>query len=209
MLYVAHGGSDTSNACVDSVTPCATLSHALALPGAASAIVEVSGTIDDSVTIPVSVTITGADAPAGQPAVIDNNASGGSVFYIPNAGESVDLDDLTMTPGNTPYGGGINISGSGDTVQVNDSTITGNAAQAGGAGIHDNGSNLTVTDSTIADNEGGLGWRHLQHRQRHGVYRRLDNRRQLRNQWRWHLHRGRSVVCYSVDPGREHNQHKS
>ncbi len=157
VLYVAQVGSDTSNVCVDPATPCATLSHALALPGAGSTTIEVTGTIHDSVTIPVSVTITGAEAPAGQPAVIDNNGSGGSVLYIPNPGESVDLDDLTLTAGSTPYGGGINISGPGDSVQVNDSTITGNTASDGGAGIQDNGSNLTVADSTIADNNGGLG----------------------------------------------------
>jgi hypothetical protein len=181
----------------------------LALPGAGSTTIEVTGTIHDSVTIPVSVTITGADAPEGQPAVIDNDALGGSVLYIPNPSESVDLDDLTLTGGSTPYGGGINISGSGDSVQVNDSTITGNAAQSGGAGIQDNESNLTVTDSTIADNKGGLGG---------GIYSTNNGTVSIVDSTiadnygtngGGDLYRRESAVCRSVDPGGEHNQRRS
>jgi hypothetical protein len=118
---------------------------------ASKATINVSGIIKDNVTISTSVTITGADAPTGSPAVLDGTASGGVVY---DPGFAVTLDDLSIENGSGNTLGGLdNVGG---TVTLNDSTVSGNSSNYYGAGI-DNGANggggtMTIVDSTISGN---------------------------------------------------------
>ena len=95
-LFVSQGGLD-SGTCT-SANPCATVSFALT-KAASGATIEVSGTIDDHVSISQPVTITTwPGGPAVSPAVLDGTASGGVVF---NSAAGVTLKDLTVENGGT------------------------------------------------------------------------------------------------------------
>jgi hypothetical protein len=173
-LYVSQGGLD-SGTCT-SASPCATVSYALT-KAASGATIEVSGTIDDHVSISSPVTITTwPTGPAGSPAVIDGTASGRVVSVDPGV-TGVTLNDLTIENGTLgvynsegtlrltdstvsgnanaaePYAGIWNYIGS--TTTIIDSTITKNSgAESVGAGIDNNGT-MTVIASTISGNTGG------------------------------------------------------
>ena len=144
ILYVSQGGLD-SGTCT-SVSPCATVSYALT-QAASGATIEVSGTIDDHVSISTPVTITTwPGGPAGSPAVLDGSASGTVVTV--NAG-AVTINDLTIQHG------ALGVFNEGGTLTLTDSTVTGNATVAEPyAGIVNYGSTTTVIDSTITKNSG-------------------------------------------------------
>lgn len=153
-LYVAQGGVN-SGTCTSPTSPCATVTYALT-QAASGATINVSGTIDDNVSISSSVTITGVNAPASSPAVLDGSQTG--VVISVRSGGNATLDNLTVENGSSTAGGGIfNLGG---TVAVNDSTITENSSigNSGGGVLNEDGS-FTVTDSTIVGNsaqdEGG------------------------------------------------------
>ncbi len=144
-LYVAQGGVN-SGTCTSPTSPCATVTYALT-QAASGATINVSGTIDDNVSISSSVTITGVNAPASSPAVLDGSQTG--VVISVRSGGNATLDNLTVENGSSTAGGGIfNLGG---TVAVNDSTITENSSigNSGGGVLNEDGS-FTVTDSTIA-----------------------------------------------------------
>jgi hypothetical protein len=144
-LFVSQGGFD-SGTCT-SASPCATVSYALT-KAASGATIEVSGTIDDHITISHPVTITTwPGGPAGGPGILDGTTTG-AVVSVGSGVTGVTLQDLTIENGNA----GIDNSG---TLMLTDSTLTGNnynaAIQNGSAGT------MTVIDSTIAGNTGGGG----------------------------------------------------
>jgi hypothetical protein len=74
-------------------------------------------------------------------------------------GESVEVINSTISGNDAPGGGGGGIGSSGDgSVTVTNSTITDNSAVAGGGIYHDTGDSLTVTNSTISGNSAsGVG----------------------------------------------------
>jgi hypothetical protein len=170
--YVASTGTDTG-ACSTAATACRTVTYALTKVNA-GATIKVSGTIPDHVEITKSVTISGADAPAGSPAVIDGtNSPNQSVVDV--SGGAVTLDHLRIEHGNGTTGGGIsnarpltlnhvtvadNVSsgvGAGiyspnGTLTINNSTVTRNNSGDQGAGIYGSNTPVTITDSTISDN---------------------------------------------------------
>jgi len=149
--YVAQGGSDTGT-CTSQAAPCATVTYALSQASSGDTI-EVSGTIDDNVTVSKSVTISGAHALASSPPVVDGNNTG-TVLTV-DAGVTVTLDHLSIESGLHFNDGGIF---NGGTLTVNDSTIWDNFATGGSyAGGIMNNNTLTVTGSTIADNMAGYG----------------------------------------------------
>jgi hypothetical protein len=171
-LYVSQGGLD-SGIC-PSASPCATVSYALT-QAASGATIEVSGTINDhlSITSPVTIT-TWPGGPAVSPAVLDGTASGAVVTVGQLVGAT--LRDLTIEHGSLgvlnegtltltdstvsgnataaePYAGIWNYSGG--TMTIIDSTVTKNSGnQSVGAGIDNNGT-MTVIASTISGNTGG------------------------------------------------------
>jgi hypothetical protein len=147
-LYVSQGGLD-SGTCT-SVSPCATVSYALT-KAASGATIEVSGTIDDHLSISSPVTITTwPGGPAGSPGNLDGAGNGTVVL---NEAAGVTIEDLTIEGGgNRTISGGIGNTSSGSMTLL-DSTVTGNNADEG-AGIANEGT-MTVRDSTISGNSVG------------------------------------------------------
>ena len=149
-LYVTEGGSNTGN-CNTTASPCATVTYALSqVPaGATSISVEVSGTIDDHVTVggAVPVTITGASAPKSSPAALDGTQTGRVVY---DGEGTLSLDDLTVENGDTAGPGG-GIDSYFGALTVANSTISGNTG-AGGGGIATYGGTFTMTNSTVSGN---------------------------------------------------------
>jgi hypothetical protein len=143
-LFVSQGGLD-SGTCT-SANPCATVSYALT-QAASGATIEVSGTIDDhlSITSPVTIT-TWPGGPAVSPGVLDGTTTG-DVVNVGSGVTGVTLQDLTVENGSA----GIWNSG---TLTLTDSTVTGNDYYAG---IQNPGGTITIIDSTIAGNTGAGG----------------------------------------------------
>ncbi|MDQ1726848.1 MAG: large repetitive protein, partial [Frankiaceae bacterium] len=146
-LFVAPGGADTG-ACATPTTPCATLTYALG-QAASTATINVSGTLHERVTIAKPVTISGAAAPAGSPAVIDGDA-GGTVVTVHTA-SPVFLEDLTIQDGAGTRGGGVNnITGS---LTLTDVVVRDNTATDYGGGIlQDANATLTLIRTTVTGN---------------------------------------------------------
>jgi hypothetical protein len=143
VVYVAEGGSDVGD-CGAATSACATVTYALTKVSAAGT-VKVGGTIYDNVVVPDSLpglTISGADAPAGSPAVID----GGGTARVMSANKPLTVDHLTIRNGKTTgNGGGIF---AGDDLTVLNSTLTGNTGVSGGS-IYGWYSDVVIIDSTI------------------------------------------------------------
>ena len=148
-LYVSQGGVD-GGACT-SASPCATVSYALS-QAASGATIEVSGTINDHLSIlhPITIT-TWPNGPAGSPAVLDGTASS-TVVTVGSGVAGVTLHDLTIE------NGAFGIINSG-TLMLTDSTVSGNGngvdPEAGIWNYGSSGGTMTIIDSTIAKNKGG------------------------------------------------------
>ena len=95
-LYVAYGGSDTSNNCTDSANPCATISNALAQVNEYSQpTVYLSGDIsEDNIAIDQDVTITSA----GVPDIVISGSNVATVFTI-SSGVTATIEELTISNG--------------------------------------------------------------------------------------------------------------
>ncbi len=149
-LYVSQSGFD-SGTCT-SASPCATVSYALT-KAASGATIEVSGTINDHLSIASPVTITTwPGGPAVSPAVLDGTASG-TVVTVDSGVAGVTLNDLTIENGSANYTGGILNSG---TLTLTDSTVSGNSGNGdAGNGIWNyDQATMTIIDSTVANNSG-------------------------------------------------------
>ena len=149
-LYVNSTGSNAGNDCTQLLAPCATVSYAVS-QAATGDTIEVVGTVEDNVNnfpSDITLTISGDEAPADSPAVLDGGGAG-TVVTVPS-GSNVTLDYLTIQNGSTAgSGGGIENDG---TLTVNNTTVTNNfSTGANGAGI-DNTGTLTVSNSTISNN---------------------------------------------------------
>ncbi len=160
-LYVAQGGNNTSNNCQKSSTPCSTVTYALGLAGS-GATIEVTGTISDSITINQPVTISGAAAPAANPAEINAPHPQESVIVVNSKG-TVNLADLTLEngsgnlDGDVFLGGGIEVkSAATATVNVTGSNISDNRGDLGG-GIYNHQATVNIIDSTVSGNTAGQG----------------------------------------------------
>jgi hypothetical protein len=144
-LFVSQGGLD-SGSC-PAANPCATVSYALT-QAASGATIEVSGTVDDHITISQPVTITTwPNGPAVSPGVLDGTTTG-TVVSVGSGITGVTLHDLTIENGNE----GIGNSG---TLTLTDSTATGNNYFAGIQNAPR--ATMTIIDSTIAGNSGNGG----------------------------------------------------
>jgi hypothetical protein len=151
--YVSAGGTDTGT-CTSSSAPCATVTYALANSGAAT--IEVSGTIDDNVVVNDQAVTIEQNPAEISPAVIDGTGKGP---VITTEGDTVlTVDQLELTGGSAPFGGGVFVEG-GDA-QFTDSVITGNTATTSGGGIGADSSfnliNSTVSGNTAPSSGGGI-----------------------------------------------------
>ncbi len=168
-LWVASGG-DNSGFC-SQANPCATLSRAVSLAIANDTIYVAPGTVTDHVTIDSStpgLIIQGSGMRATT--ISGGFDQGGSVFTI-ESGATVEIDDLAITGGIAPNGGGVNDAGS---LTMQRDLVTSNAAVGTdpgtvdapgtgyGGGVDDSGGPLTIVDSEITFNRatnggGGVG----------------------------------------------------
>src|SRR5208283_5960556 len=114
-LYVSNTGTD-SGTCTSSTAPCATVTYALTQAG--SPTILVSGTIDDNVVVN-NQDVTIAQDPGGGPAEL-NGTGKGPVITVEGF-TILTLNQLTITGGSAPIGGGVYLEG-GDA-QFTDSTI--------------------------------------------------------------------------------------
>ncbi len=108
-----------------------------------------AGTYKETLTIPLSVTLTGAGA---RNTIIDGN-KGGTVVTV-NAGATVAISGVIIQNGLTSgNGGGIYIA-SGGALTLTNSMVSGNVSYniAGGGGGLYNAGTLTLTDSTLSVN---------------------------------------------------------
>jgi hypothetical protein len=117
-----------------------------------------AGTFTDPTTITINKALTVTGAGAGVTTVSGSNAF--RVFDIGGSG-NVTLDGLTITGGNLngyEYGGGVRYTGTG-TLNVNNSTLTGNSASAAGGGIANftGTGTVNINNSTITGNTATLG----------------------------------------------------
>jgi hypothetical protein len=142
--YVSSTGTN-SGTCDSPSSPCATVSYALTWAGSPGTIL-VSGTIDDNVVVD-NQSVTIEQDPAGNPAEIDGMDNGPVITTEGSA--LLTVNQLTLTGGNAPSGGGVLLEG-GDAT-ITDSTISGNTATASGGGIA-NGSYFNLIDSTVSGN---------------------------------------------------------
>jgi CSLREA domain-containing protein len=128
-----------------------------ALSGGGTVTFSCSGTITltNTITIEANKTIDGS----GQTVTL----SGGSLVrvFTVNSGVTLNLNELTITGGRAPSGGGSGgaiSGGSGSTVIVSKATFSGNTAPTGGGGaIFFPSGSLTITDSTFSANSSKLG----------------------------------------------------
>lgn len=143
-VYVSSTGTD-SGMCASPAAPCATVSYALTWAGSPGTIL-VSGTIDDNVVVN-NQSVTIEQDPGGSPAEIDGTGKGPVITTEGYA--LLTVNQLTLTGGSAPFGGGVFLEG-GDTT-ITDSIISGNAATDSGGGIGDE-SNFNLIDSTVSGN---------------------------------------------------------
>ncbi len=101
---------------------------------------------------PISIIIEPYGAVSSSSDVVLNGNNAGTVFTDSASSTAVTLEDMEITGGSATDGGGIYNAG---TVNVTDSTISGNTAINNGSGIYDNFGAVTVTDSTISGNSAG------------------------------------------------------
>jgi hypothetical protein len=162
-LWVGSGGTDTGYC--SQANPCATLSRAVSLAIPNDTIYVGPGRFTDHLTVDSSIsglTVQGA----GMHATIVTGGvdQPGSVFTI-QSGATATIEDLSITGGQAPDGGGVNDAGAvtlaRDEVAFNSATGTGPSAGFGG-GIYAPGS-LTVTDSAIFSNQAATGGGGISH----------------------------------------------
>jgi hypothetical protein len=158
--YVSSSGDNTANDCTDSGNPCATVQYAVDQADEGDTI-DVAGTIDDNVTVRISLTIT--QWPGQAPAVLDGTSSDivvtvdGTDAVVPPV---VTLSGLTIQNGASfsSDGGGIVNNA---TLTVSNSTIANNSSlgvlTSGGGIANSAGGTLTVENSTISGNLASFG----------------------------------------------------
>ena len=150
-IYVASSGEDVGG-CGAQATPCRTVQQGVDEARFASVddvtVHIAAGTYAEKVNAGTwpegkSLTLSGAGA---DDTTIDANQTG-AVLRV--AGGAVRVEDLTLTGGSSPFGGGIDSDGD---LTVTDAVITGNASQGDGGGIFADSGSVTVTRSTISNN---------------------------------------------------------
>ena len=156
--YVATTGNNASNNCLNSLSPCASLSYAAGQAVSGDTIQIEAGIYTEAGTdiSGKSLTIIGAGTEA---TILQAAASPGIATdrVLRLSGQPCTLQDLTIRHGVSPSGGGINIVNS--QVTLNNVAVTDNRAMDVGAttglnggGISINSGSLTLNNSTVSNN---------------------------------------------------------
>jgi Concanavalin A-like lectin/glucanases superfamily len=172
-LYVSTTGTNTSNNCMTSSNPCATVSHAVSEAASGDTIQVAAGTYQDIVAIAsplTNITIDGAGNASTTIDGLSTSAQIGSVFAI-ESGASATIENLTIADGegvlftsgnvSTTYGNGVFVSLGGAATLSND-TITGSTDTRGNQVVDNGGAvynagTVTMTDDTVSNNGGTAG----------------------------------------------------
>jgi len=128
-------GADSLQAAITAAAPGDTLS--------------IKGTCTGNFTVAQNLTLQGA-----APGATLNGGAAGTTLSI-SGGAIVTVRALTITGGSASDGGGINVDFA--TLNLVNSTVTGNTATGFGGGIETDGSLLTLTGSTVSHNTAGDG----------------------------------------------------
>lgn len=175
--FVAPGGSDGANLCLNSDAPCATISHAIGRSAAGDTIYLAAGTYREAeLVLPHALTLSGAGAAL---TALDGQASG--TILIANPGVAVTVTDLTIRNGRGSRGGAIRLeagaslslrrmelvenradlggalhAGAAAAINIEDSRLAANVAATGGAIFLDSGQ-LSMARSEVSGNRAGAG----------------------------------------------------
>jgi len=168
--YVARSGNDTSNNCLSSDTPCATIQRAVDQANIGDEIrvaqetytdLHVTGGMTAVVQIEKALTVRGGYTttnwvtphPLTQPTVIDAQEQGRGVIIA--AGITVTLEGLRITNGRgDSWGGGI-LAKTGARATISGCRIYNNRAEQYSGGIHIYSGTLTLTNNYIYSNTAG------------------------------------------------------
>jgi len=163
-LWVSANGTDTGYC--SQANPCATISRAVSLAIPNDTIYIGPGRFQDHVTVPASITGLVLQGAGMHATTVDGGFDGsGSVFTI-EANATVTINDMSITGGQAPNGGGINSEGvltlERDEIALNIATGSPPVPGSGG-GVYSasatRGAGLNVSDSAILSNKaiGGYG----------------------------------------------------
>jgi hypothetical protein len=142
--YVAIGGHDGENDCLDHSDPCATIGYAVAQANAGDVVDVGSGTYDESVAIPFSLTLRGSLTGT---TTVDGNGDTPTFFILPND-ESTDVPVVRFENLDVSHNGSApGIFAVGADVHLSDSDVSDNAG-----GVFALLSTLDVTHSTVSKN---------------------------------------------------------
>jgi hypothetical protein len=122
-----------------------TIAGALAAAANGDTIGIAAGTYAGGVTVDKNVTLRGEGAD-------QTTISGGGRVVTVARGVSATIKRVTITGGNTDFGGGIFNRG---TLRLKESTVSGNTASDNGGGIFNSFGTLTLQESTVSGNTAG------------------------------------------------------
>jgi streptogramin lyase len=163
-LWVSASGTD-SGYC-SQANPCASISRAVSLAIQNDTIYVGSGVFHDHVAIPASITGLVLQGAGMHATTVDGGSNGGGSVFTIDADTTVTINDMSITGGQAPNGGGINSAGvltlERDDIALNIATGSPSVPGSGG-GVYSqrtgSGVGLTVLDSAIVGNKatGGAG----------------------------------------------------
>lgn len=103
-----------------------------------------------SITKPLTVQGTGAEN-----TIVDGGGNSRGVYVDPGTGKTVTLDGLTIQNGYASSGAGILLNSG--TLNLANSSLTGNLARYGGGGIYNYGGRVNLTNSSLSGNLAAYG----------------------------------------------------
>jgi predicted outer membrane repeat protein len=146
-LYVSSAGTNSGD-CSSSSSPCATVSYALSQASSGDTI-EVAGTISDNVNDGSLNSLTIEQWPSESAAILEPQASFDSILNV-SSGGSLTLDGITLEGDRGDEGGAIvDVS---STVNIDDSTISGNTSTGIAGAIYNRYGTINISDSTFSGN---------------------------------------------------------
>ena len=112
---------------------------------------------DSAIVLTKPVTLIGDVDSKGKPLATIQRNSSATAFRLIKTSSSLTLIGVKLQNGvaNAGDGGALNVSGH-NSVQLSNSTISGNSASAAGGGVYSTAA-LTISDSTISGNTAGTG----------------------------------------------------
>jgi fibronectin-binding autotransporter adhesin len=146
--YVATTGTDTANDCLNGVSPCATIQHAIDVANDGEQVLMAGGLYTESATLSKPVSLTGVSSDT----TIIHAMPGQRVLTVTGAtiSNSVVISGLTFTGGQAGLGAGLLITESAHP-SIRNIAVQGNFATAYGGGVYAANA-LSLSNSQFSDN---------------------------------------------------------